>query len=206
MKNEIIGRYPACARFQEVLEQVRAGKMPEDKDNLLREGREMRQAADSRELWLRLPFSMMCETQFGNKEGYQEIIREFDRIKDRDYDRMMKGACAKDAQDSQELAWFLAACVDTLEFTSVEIYEHYRYLADLIRSIVGTLAAEWQKDGGMEGIGPETAEIYGEAVLKGCDRKVLLREKYEGFGKALLEHCRGGSMEGEQPVAGKAAE
>ena len=178
--------FPDSDRIQELLDQVRMGDIPKDKSMLLTEGRKLRGVESSHELWLYMPFSMMCETYYGNKEGYQDIIRQFSRIKVCDYDRMVKGACEGRKQDSRELAWFLAACTDTLEFTSMEIYEHYRYLADLIQATVRILAKECWQGGGIERTERETAGVFADAVLKSCRMRVLLREKYEDYGRELL--------------------
>ena len=188
---------PSGALFEQALAQVRPGSVPEGGAGLLAESRRMRAAADSRELWLYMPFSMLCETLYGKKEGYSDIIRQFEEIKARDYGRMVRGACAGDRRESRELGLFLAACVDTLEFTSMEIYEHYRYLADLARATVRVLAKQCRPSGGRGGMEPETAGAIGGSVLKACRMGVLLQEKYEDYGLELLAHSRKGFPERE---------
>ena len=63
--------------------------MPEDGQELLEKSRELDEARDSFELLERLPLRMFCETQYGKKEGYQDIINQFQQVKERDYDRML---------------------------------------------------------------------------------------------------------------------
>ena len=95
---------------------------------------------------------------------------------------MFQGACQGKKAESLELAYFLAACADTLEFTSIEIYEHYRYLADLMKVTARQLrdAGFFQKER-MENLDKETAEQFRKAILKGCRLRALSGEKYEKF-------------------------
>ena len=164
------------------LEEIRKGIFPEDGQKLLAESRQLGEAKDSFMLAEILPFRMFCETQYGQKECYQDIISQFRQVKDRDYDRMFQGACQGKKAESLELAYILAARADTLEFTSIEIYEHYRYLADLMKVTARQLrdAGFFQKER-MENLDKETAEQFQKAILKGCRLRALSGEKYEKF-------------------------
>lgn len=173
-----------------ILMDVRAGKIPCEGSLLLARSREEKEAENPEELLELLPFRMMCETLYGGKEGYHDIVRQFRQFRDRDYDRMMQGACSGDADACRGIALFLTACTDTLEFTSAEIYEHYRYLEELIRQTVRRLAGTCWQRGGIELMESETAEMLGNAVLKACRMNVLLQEKYECSGLALLARSR----------------
>lgn len=165
-----------------ILEEIRKGNFPEDGQKLLAESRQLGEAEDSFMLAEILPFRMFCETQYGQKECYQDIISQFGQVKDRDYERMLQGACQGKKAESLELAYFLTACADTLEFTSMEIYEQYRYLADLIKMTARQLrdAGFFRKER-MENLDKETAEQFRKAILKGCRLRALSREKYEKF-------------------------
>lgn len=198
MKNEAMACLQnAGARkeeFEKVLAAAREGSIPKDGKELLEKGRGLAPAKDSRQLFEYLPFRMVCETQYGKKEGYQEILKQFRQIKERDFDRMLQGTLAGETDECRNMAWFLAACVDTLEFTSMEIYEQYRYLADLIRASVHSLAEQSWEKGDLRGMDRETAGLFAASVLKACDLNVLLAEKYEKIGRALLAYSRNSSL------------
>jgi len=69
----------------------------------------------------------------------------------------------------------------------MEIYEHYRYLADLMKMTARTLReAGFFQDNRMGCLGKETQELFEAAILKGCRLKVLSAEKYETL------CCKGG--------------
>lgn len=190
MLKERLTGYPRDARMEEVLAAAEAGQVLPDGERLLRESRQLRRAENSRDLWQTLPFRMVCETWYGKKEGYQELISQFQEIKERDYERLFSETCKGDREAAREMACFLAACVDTLEFISMEIYEQYRYLADLIKSTVRVLAKDLVRSGRMAGLDREAAEALGASVLKACRLKAVSREKYEADGLALLERGR----------------
>lgn len=160
--------------------------MPEDGQELLEESRRLDEARDSYELLKRLPLRMFCETQYGKKEGYGAVINQFESVKQRDYERLLLGTCQGKKEETYELACFLAACAHTLEVTSMEIYEHYRYLADLMKMIVQQLAARGFFSDESPGPEPRSASLFGQAILKGCQLKALSQEKYEPAGRALL--------------------
>ncbi len=164
------------------LEEIRKGNFPEDGQKLLAESRQLGEAKDSFMLADILPFRMFCETRYGQKECYQDIISQFRQVKDRDYERMFQGACQGKKAECLELACFLTACADTLEFTSMEIYEHYRYLADLIKMTARQLrkAGFFQKEQ-MEKLDSDKAEQFRKAILKSCRLRALSGEKYEKF-------------------------
>mgnify|MGYP007057918362 CR=1 FL=1 len=171
------------------LDEILRERVSENGQELLAESRQLGEAENSFMLAERLPFRMFCETEYGNKEGYQEMIRQFRQVKDNDYDRMIKGTCQGKAEESLELAYFFTACADTLEVTSMEIYEHYRYLADLMRKTMLQLRKNgFFKEASRKNLDKKTEMILGKAILKGCELKVLLQEKYEKIGQDLIKN------------------
>lgn len=165
-------------------------KMPEDGQELLEESRGLDEAKDSFQLLKRLPLRMFCETQYGKKEGYQDIINQFESVRQRDYERLLLGACEGKEEETWELACFLAACADTLEVTSMEIYEHYRYLADLMKTTVRQLSSRGFFKDKAPGLSPRSASLLGQAILKGGKLGALSQEKYESAGRALSDSVR----------------
>lgn len=180
------GRYLTTEECKEILMKLKKEDMPEDGQELLEKSRELDEARDSFELLERLPLRMFCETQYGKKEGYQDIINQFQQVKERDYDRMLSGACQGKSEESYELASFLAACARTLEVTSMEIYEHYRYLADLLKTTVQQLAARGFFEDRAPGLTSRTASLLGQAIRTGCRLHALSQEKYEPAARDLL--------------------
>ena len=164
--------------------------MPEDGQELLEESRGLDEAKDSFQLLERLPLRMFCETQYGKKEGYPDIVNQFESVKQRDYERLLSGTCEGREEDAWELACFLAACADTLEVTSMEIYEHYRYLADLMKTTVRQLSSRGFFTDKAPGLAPRSASLLGQAILKGCRLGALSQEKYEPAGRALSDSGR----------------
>lgn len=173
-----------------ILEDIREGKMPENGQELLEESRRFDEAQNSFQLLERLPLRMFCETQYGKKEGYQAVVKQFCQVKEQDYDRLLTGTLKGKTEETYELSCFLAACAHTLEFTSMEIYEHYRYLADLMKTTVQQLAAGgFFKDKAFD-LQPRTASLLGQAIQTGCRLKALSQEKYEPAARALLARRR----------------
>ena len=175
------------------LDEIQKETVLEDGQKLLAESRQLGEAKDSFMLARYLPFRMFCETQYGKKEGYPKLIRQFQKIKENDYDRMLSGACQGKRQESRELACFLTACADTLEEMSMKIYEHYRYLEDLIRMTARDLknAGFFCQNGGKCPDG-KTQDLFETAILKGCRLKALSQEKYEPL------FCKGGNEHDQQ--------
>lgn len=183
------GRYLTPQEYEGILEKIRGNKRLENVQELLAESRKLEEAKDSISLAENLPFRMFCETQYGKKEGYQEIIRQFQKVKEKDYDRMIQGAYQGNKKESLELAYFLTACADTLEVTSIEIYEHYRYLTDLMRETMLQLRKNgFFKEDNRKKLDKEAAMLFGKAILKGCQLRILLQEKYERIGQDLMEN------------------
>lgn len=164
--------------------------MPENGQELLEESRRLDEAQNSFQLLERLPLRMFCETQYGKKEGYQAVIHQFESVKQRDYERFLLGACQGKPEETYELACFLAACAQTLEVASMEIYEHYRYLADLLKMTVQQLAQRGFFFDGFPGPDPRSASLLGRAILTGCRLQALSQEKYEPAARALLARGR----------------
>lgn len=195
-KNRMNGRYLTPQERERILAKIKVDSIPENGQELLGLSRQLGEIKDSKTLAEKLPFRMFCETQYGKKEGYQDIVRQFREIKDSDYDRMFHGTCQGKKAESLELAYFLAACADTLEVTSKEIYEHYRYLADIMKRAVCDLRRNgFFLEDSMKKIDKETASLLGAAILKGCEMKILLREKYETIGKTLVALACSGMKE-----------
>lgn len=85
-------------------------------------------------------------------------------------------------------AKFLTALIDTMECMSIEIYEQYRKLQDMFKTILkGALDCS-------EEISGESGALIGYCILKACRMGILLKEKYVDTGMEIVE-----KLAAEQP-------
>ena len=75
----------------------------------------------------------------------------------------------------------------------MEIYEHYRYLADLLKTTVQQLAARGFFEDRAPGLTSRTASLLGQAIRTGCRLHALSQEKYEPAARDLLARVVHGS-------------
>ncbi len=105
-----------------------------------------------------LPFVTAYETSFNRKEHYNEIVAYF---------RKKNGFTGTD----------LVALIETISQMSEEIYEYYRELRDLFKTVIrGKI--NYLPDS------PEKLET-GYSILKACNMGVLQKEKYSGYGELV---------------------
>lgn len=88
---------------------------------------------------------------------------------------------------SEEMGWYLLTLMEAISCMSIEIYEHYRTLVDLLRKLIkGYLCAEEFDVDRMVQYTPRFAVLLGCVILRACDRKCLHAEKYEHIGHTLV--------------------
>lgn len=105
-----------------------------------------------------MPFVTAYETRYKRKEHYNEIAALF---------RKKKGFTGSD----------LVALIETVCQMSEEIYEYYRELRDLFKTVIKGKIKELPDSS-------ESLEI-GYSILRACNAGVLQREKYSGFGELI---------------------
>ncbi len=122
-----------------------------------------------------MPFVTAYETRYKRKEHYNEIAALF-REKD------------------QFTGSDLVALIETIGQMSEEIYEYYRELRDLFKTVIKGKIKEL----------PDSSEALeiGYSVLRACNTGVLQREKYSSFGELIWKmiesndkHTRAGLQE-----------
>lgn len=100
-----------------------------------------------RGLYLSLPFIAEYDTRFGDKQSYKEIVARFQRMcygKSED-EKMLWFRPITDSPEDQDAAGLqragrlLAALADTIEKMDIQLYEHYRALADLFLTLIRQL-------------------------------------------------------------------
>lgn len=128
---------------------------------------------DARVLYLTQPPLMDHETKNG-KAGYYAIVT-----------RMTEASESLDGRSAEQVGWYLAALVDVLDHMSMEIYEHYRALQDLLRQLVKKVLVSDMLDGQGETDDKTVSALFGYVILKACELKCLNPEKYEHIGRSL---------------------
>lgn len=143
------------------------------------------------------PFYMEYETKFENKECYEEIIAQFKdarkylfnsdvaQIHFRDDGAKPENIAiyGEDSSACGTVAQYLMALIDTMDKTSIEIFEHYKlfeqYFKEVVRVCPELLHIKYSE---------KTSIIIAYAIMKACNMKVLLSEKYYGVAEDLF-HC-----------------
>lgn len=111
-----------------------------------------------------LPFVTAYETSYKRKEHYNEIAAYF-REKD------------------EFTGYDLVSLIETIGQMSEEIYEYYRELRDLFKSVVKEKLKEL----------PDSSEMLeiGYSILRACNMGVLQTEKYSEFGELVWKTIAG---------------
>jgi hypothetical protein len=119
------------------------------------------------EKFLTLPELMREDTQAGKKELYIDITSLYREI----YNKVTV----------EQTGMFLATLVDTLEYMSFEIYELYRELQDIFKSVMKKyLSAD---DQGTK----DNRRKAAYAILKACRMGLVLQEKYVPVAAAMAD-------------------
>ena len=79
----------------------------------------------------------------------------------------------------------LSKLLEEMEETEIQVYENYRALYDEFRAILKSFIKD---DKNIKELNKEERTALGNCILKACDMRVILKEKYEELGKELL--CR----------------
>ncbi len=167
-------------------------------------------------LYMAQPFYMMYETQYNKKENYSDIIEQFKNVRKYLYNEekelyyhaydQSKELFWADKETGQSpnfwlrsMGWYLMALIDVMDEMEESIFEHYKTLEDLFReAIKGILKYQdpksklfYQvidradiKDNYLETSG---SAMIGYSILKACRKGVLLKEKYQEMGEAIVD-------------------
>ncbi len=167
-------------------------------------------------LYMGQPFYMEYETRYDGKEKYNDIIDQFKNVekylgnpdKGLNYHAcdISKTAFWADKETGcsanfwlRSMGWYLMAIIDVMDVMSEEIFEQYAYLRDIFREhITGILKYQDPETGlfrqvidrpDVEGNYLETSgsSMVAYAILKGCRKGVLLKEKYAPIGCRIME-------------------
>lgn len=167
-------------------------------------------------LYMAQPYYMAYETKFNQKQGYNDIVKQFENVRKYMYNKE-KGLYyhAYDEAKIQHWAnketglsanfwlrsmgWYLMALIDTIDEMSIEIFEHYKSLEALFKEAVKGILQYQDKDESKlfyqvidrADIDNNYLETSGTAmiaysILKGCSMGILSREKYQPLGEEIL--------------------
>lgn len=127
-------------------------------------------------------FYMLYETAFGGKEQYNDVIAQFNILRDNIYENV--NAKLGTSEADKEMAEYACAAIDTMEVMEQPLYEIYDRLKDLFKEAVAAM-----NKASLEGFDKQQSEaalLYAYAVLKGCRMKALHTEKYEAAALNIL--------------------
>lgn len=136
-------------------------------------------------------FYMKYETANGGKERYNDVIAQYNAIRNSLYDGVAD-KISGDADAAAQMAEYCAALIDTMEVVDQPLYEIFRRMQDLYKEAVKALI-----EAGIFETSDAMALRASYAVLKGCRMKALHTEKYEKFALKVLETAES-SVEAEE--------
>lgn len=151
-----------------ILEKMRNGD-DQVKDAALKEMRRLKDSGlsdDPRKMQEELPFLAACDTRFGDKQTYKMISRHCGRFHAQYFDCKTGLYCVPGCDEAEGLA--LKTLADTVEQMDMQLYEHYRALADMFLEAARGLVSS--------GTRPDAAAI--DALFKGVRLGLLDDEKY----------------------------
>lgn len=153
-----------------ILKEMREGNGDEQgKAEALKEMQRLKDVGlsdDPRKMQEELPFLAACDTRFGDKQTYKLISRHCQQFHERYFDRTAGLYRVPGCGEAEGLV--LKTLVDTVEQMDIQLYEHYRALADMFLE-----AARGLISGGTK---PDALAV--EALLKGVRLGLLDEEKY----------------------------
>lgn len=150
------------------------------------------------------PFYMNYDTRNGGKEHYNDIIAQYNAVSYvffdscenssnnyiRPYDLLMKnsGEIVKKIESDknlyENLVYYAASLIDTMELMAQPLYEIYRKLQEYYKAAVKLLLLSKEQ----ENVQDEAVyAMLSYVILKGCRMKALLTEKYENTAVKFLE-------------------
>lgn len=119
------------------------------------------------------PVYAAFETEHNKKEGYPDILEQIRKLAQK----------LNEDYTFENAASFAEALIETIDRMSPEIYEYYRELIEMFRSVVKKSIGEYYhaenpQSGSFQKVSPEAEKQFRGAVKKACGMDVLLAEKY----------------------------
>ena len=169
-----------------ILEKMRKGD-EQVKDAAMKEMRRLKEGGlsdEPRKMQEELPFLAACDTRFGDKQTYKMISRHCRQFHELYFDRKTGLYRVPGCKEAEGLV--LKTLVDTIEEMDMQLYEHYRALADLFfEAARGLISHE-----------TEATAMAADALQKGVRLGLLDEEKYLPIALKMKEAACG---EGKKP-------
>lgn len=120
------------------------------------------------------PVYAYYETEYNKKEGYPDLTKQMEILNEK----------RKKASSMKVAALFLDALIHTIDNVTPQLYEYYIELADMFKSAVKEIVADYYKDGSFSDGSTNAAEsekLIRGAVARAGETYVLLAEKYRDY-------------------------
>lgn len=145
-------------------------------------------------LYMIHPFYLEYENRFNDRKNYYDVSGQFKTARKllyREeaglYSRVYaEGAETADEFQAEAMGLHMMAMVDSYDLTSEELYDCMRTIGDGYREAIKGMI-EWHKSNKDE----KAALMTAYSILKACRLELLLADKYQKTGEALLEEAAG---------------
>jgi len=145
-------------------------------------------------LYLVHPFYLEYENRFNDRKNYYDVSGQFKAARKLLYREeaglyslvYTEDAAAADEFQAKAMGLHMMAMVDSYDLTSEELYDCKRTIGDGYREAIKGMM-EWHKNNADE----KTALMTAYSILKACRLELLLADKYQKTGEALLEAAAG---------------
>lgn len=120
------------------------------------------------------PVYAYYETEYNKKENYPDLLMQMKALDTK----------RREAASMESTARYLDALIHTIDNVTPQLYEYYIELADLFKTVVKAVIAEYYRDGRFTDGSADEAEA--EKLIRGAiahagETYVLLAEKYEAY-------------------------
>lgn len=136
----------------------------------------------SKEIFCFMPTYAWYETNYDKKEHYIDIMTQLKNF---------------NSQEANQTDLYLMVLADTLLGMSEEIYEYYAQIKSWLKAGVHK-ALENMKEANSVGHKSEGSIELAYAILRGCQSKALLAEKYEEIAKKIVETQAPSSLQNKE--------
>lgn len=143
------------------------------------------QGQDARMLYLTQPFYMEYETKCHSKAAYKSIVQQ-----------MTQAAESMAGQSGPDFGWYLMSLVDVIGSMSMEIYEHYRSLEEILkRAVRGYIGSKRGRTDDVpvvmesgDSLEQDVSGMLGYVILRACNQRNINPEKYWEIGRELTDN------------------
>lgn len=145
-----------------------------------------------------MPFYIEYETRWNKKNGYNDICDQYTSARTM-YWKEAAGRYEKDGVfDLVKEALFLKSLVDSLDVISIQIYEDYRLLEDILREGIRGVLDQ------LEGAGADGKALICYVLIKSIRRGHISAEKYGRIAEDLMEEILSEDFTADKMLAGAA--